>query len=422
MANARRATVSMTYNNKTATQMAEYLSSFTYSDVASGSSDSITVELGDKDRHWIGGWFPQKGDRLKPIINRINWDTDGKTTTLNCGTFVIDDFSFKGGPIRCTIQALALPSTSGFKATERTYTYESTTLKEIGQKVASRSGLTLYYEASNISIESVAQDNQTDCSFYNDLLVKFGLAMKIYSDKLVVFDEATYEAKAVVATITEADFEPGWQWNTSLAGTYTGVKYSYTHTTKNKTFTVDIGSGDRYLTCDKEASNQTEATLIALAALNNANKSTTTMKITMRTPAWNIVATNCIQINGLGNLSGKYYVEQVDTTVGEGTKFTLSLRKVEKRFVKKAEPVQPVKVASTTAEAAKSSTTFKKGDKVRVKKGARTYNGVKLASFVYTTVYTVIQVGGKNLSSDRIVIGINGVVTAAVAASNLYYA
>jgi hypothetical protein len=409
----------MTYNGHTADQISEYLSSFKYVDVASGSSDSITVELSDYDRKWMNAWFPQKGDRLQPVINRLNWDEDGKTTTLKCGTFIIDDFSFKGGPPKCTINALALPSTSGFKATSRTNTYENTTLKEIGQEVASRAGLTLYYDADSISIESVAQDNQTDCTFYSDLLTKFGLALKIYNDRLVVFDEGAYEAKAQVATLTEADFETGWSWNTTLVGTYTGVNYSYTHTTKDATFTVNIGGGDRILTCDTEANNQTEATIIALAALNNANKGTTTMKVTLRTPAWNIVATDCIKIKGMGQLSGKYYVEEVDTTVGDGTKSALSLRKVEERFTKSG---KSTKVADSVAEAANSTTAFKVGDKVRVTQGATSYTGGSLASFVYTTEYTVIQVSGSGSGSDRVVIGINGAVTAAVAASNLYLA
>ena len=50
-----------------------------------------------------------------------------------------------------------------------------------------------------------------------------------------------------------------------------------------------------------------------------------------------------------------------------------------------------------------------KGSRVKVAKGAKTYNGGSLASYVYTTVYTVIQIDG-----SRVVIGINGVVTAAV--------
>ncbi len=420
MAKGRSASVALIYNGKNASQMAEYLSSFKYTDVASGTSDSISIELDDKDRRWIGAWFPQKGDRLKPTIIRHDWDRDGQTTKLNCGTFVIDDFSFRGGPIRCAIEAVAIPSTSGFKTTELTNTYEKTTLKEIGQTVAKRNGLELFYDAPEVTIESVAQDKQTDCSFYNDLVVKYGLALKIYNDRLVVFDEAAYEAKTQVATLTEADFEPGWQWNTTLAGTYTGVKYQYTHPDKNKTFTVEIGGGDRILICDDAANNQTEATLIALAKVNNANKGTTTLRITLRTPAWNIIATNCLLINGLGQLSGKYYVESAVHSVANGTKTTLNLRRVEKRFVKQAPPENPIAISSTTEEKENSTVTFKKGDKVRVTQGAKTYTGGGLASFVYTTVYDVIQVGGRNLPDDRVVIGLGTAVTAAVRAADLY--
>lgn len=57
---------------------------------------------------------------------------------------------------------------------------------------------------------------------------------------------------------------------------------------------------------------------------------------------------------------------------------------------------------------------IKVGDKVRVKEGATDYNGTKLADFVYSTVYDVIQVGG-----DRVVIGKGKVVTAAVRLKDL---
>ncbi len=50
-----------------------------------------------------------------------------------------------------------------------------------------------------------------------------------------------------------------------------------------------------------------------------------------------------------------------------------------------------------------------KGSTVKVKKGAKTYTGSGLASFVYSNTYTVMEVSG-----SRVVIGQGGVVTAAV--------
>ena len=61
-----------------------------------------------------------------------------------------------------------------------------------------------------------------------------------------------------------------------------------------------------------------------------------------------------------------------------------------------------------------SVTDINVGDKVKVKNGAKDYNGRKLASFVYKTVYTVLAVSG-----ERVVIGIDGKVTAAVKNDNL---
>lgn len=75
-------------------------------------------------------------------------------------------------------------------------------------------------------------------------------------------------------------------------------------------------------------------------------------------------------------------------------------------------------VKKHTGTSSSSTKTFHKNDKVRVVKGAKSYTGGGLADFVYTTVYTVLE----EPSGDRVVIGINGQVTAAVNAKNLYKA
>ncbi len=58
------------------------------------------------------------------------------------------------------------------------------------------------------------------------------------------------------------------------------------------------------------------------------------------------------------------------------------------------------------------------GDKVTVNSGATDYKGRSLASFVYKTVYTVMQIGC-GIAPNYIVIGLNGAVTAAVKAEDL---
>ncbi len=65
-------------------------------------------------------------------------------------------------------------------------------------------------------------------------------------------------------------------------------------------------------------------------------------------------------------------------------------------------------------EAPKPVAEIKVGSKVMVKSGAKTYTGGSLSSFVYKTVYDVIQING-----DRVVIGLGKAVTAAVNKSDL---
>lgn len=61
---------------------------------------------------------------------------------------------------------------------------------------------------------------------------------------------------------------------------------------------------------------------------------------------------------------------------------------------------------------------FAKGDKVTTN-ATTDWNGTRLASFVRSTTYDVIQVGGNGLDPNRIVIGIGSTVTAAVHANTL---
>lgn len=71
--------------------------------------------------------------------------------------------------------------------------------------------------------------------------------------------------------------------------------------------------------------------------------------------------------------------------------------------------------SSGGSSSSSSSSSIKVGDRVKVKSGAKDYNGTKLSSAVYSNTYDVIQVNG-----NRVVIGKGSAVTAAVNKSNLY--
>lgn len=71
-------------------------------------------------------------------------------------------------------------------------------------------------------------------------------------------------------------------------------------------------------------------------------------------------------------------------------------------------------ITTNGGSAVSSAPTIKVGSNVKVRSGAKTYNGVSLASFVYSRVHQVSQING-----DRAVISYNGTVVAAVHLSDL---
>lgn len=325
----RRAKVVLVYNGADATESIKPdLTTFSYTDVASGSSDSISVDFTDKEQRWINAWFPEKGDQLKPTISIEDWNAPG-STSFECGTFMIDDFSFSGGPpITLSINATAIPTDSSFKTTERTITYEDATLQEIAQEVAGRAGVSLEYEADTVSIDTVEQNGQDDLTFLNNLVKDNGLVLKIYNTKLVIFDQKQYEAKGPKLTLTPLDFEAGWSFNSTLEGIYTGVHYQYTDEKTGCTRTVDAGEGDRILTVEEPASaDLSEAIRFALAAVNDANSTAQTLTITMMARP-GLIASDCIQVDGLGKISGKYYCDKITHSVGSGYKMSISAHRV----------------------------------------------------------------------------------------------
>lgn len=85
---------------------------------------------------------------------------------------------------------------------------------------------------------------------------------------------------------------------------------------------------------------------------------------------------------------------------------------VDASTVYSAQPAQSEQSPETVQPV--TSAQFAKGDRVTVKRGALTYEGIKLANYVYDNIYTVIQV-----RQGRVVIGINGVATAAMRAEDL---
>lgn len=328
---ARTANLSVSYKgNKLDKEISSQATSFSYTDNASGESDSFSSTIVNASKNWINKWFPTKGDTITPSVTLKNWLKENTISTMKCGSFVIDDLSFSGRPLIFTLSGVSIPANEDFKTTKKTNTYEDVTIKEIASKIAKAAGITLYYDASTIKIDEIEQSEEPDSTFLSSLCDTYGLAMKVYNNKLVIFDEGKYEAKDAVANIDESDMED-WSYNSTIAGSYTGAKVSYTIPDTEKTVTKTVGKKGRMYEASIQVSSEYDAELKAEAIVNKANKKITTMTVKiMANPK--IVATSTVEITGLGKLNGKYYVDQVKHSLGSGYTMTLTLHLIQPRI------------------------------------------------------------------------------------------
>lgn len=342
-------------------QIRSYTKNFSYTDVASGESDSISLSLTDEDKKWIDAWMPEKGDRISADIRFRNWQKDDTEESFRCGSFTLDDLSFSGNPITCKIGAVSVPQNDDFNATKRTKTWEGVTVEGIASEIASKAGVALYYQAATISVDLLEQNEQEDCAFLYSVCQNYGLSMKVFSDKIVIYDTEAYEQSAPTATIDIKDADTSWSYNTTIKGTYTGATFSYSDPLNEEEYIIDIGSPGRMLNLNVDANNVWDAEKKGIAKLNAENKKITTMSITVfrREP---IVASQVVAITGIGKLDGNYFVDKVKHTVDGSSayKMVLTLHKVQPWI--KSSSIRRVENALEEEKKKGIQYTIKKGD------------------------------------------------------------
>lgn len=327
--NTRSATVDLTWNGAAVTsKMAGMVTNFSYTDPASGEADSIDIDIQDRDRRWISSWMPSAGDTLSAKIKLQNWGREGNNRYLFCGFFILDDFSFGGWPITGSISGVSTPADSAFRETQRTKVWDNATIKEIATEIAGKAKISLFWDVkgAEFTIASIEQSEETDCSFLMSLCDTYGYSMKVYSNKIVIFDREQYKAKKTVATLYPSDLE-SFSWKATLAGTYTGGEYTYTDPITEADIVSRIGKGNRILKMSGKADSVADAERKIKAAVNKANHGSTSMSVTIMGNA-SLYAGQCISIKGLEKLSGKYYIDKVKHSLGSGYTMQLDLSKV----------------------------------------------------------------------------------------------
>lgn len=324
---SRRAFVDIELNGNSVTaDLSGDTISVSYTDNATDENvDDISITIQNRTKKWLYGWFPNTSDTLKVKIITEEW-----TGGLDCGGFILDDVDMGGWPLTVSMKALAMPVNSAFSEVRHNKTWESAQLKEVASTLAGNSSIPLEYEAAyNPLLKFVSQTDKTDRLFLHELCQKYGLTMKMYSNRIIIYDMAEFEKNAGVVTLTEMSMTSFKAKSTITDAGYTGctVKYTdkngkileYAHTVKGKTPKIFLYT--------VQVSDLAEAERVAKAKLRELNMGETTFSCTIPGNT-NTVAGMCVNISGFGNFDGKYFIDSAVHKVGGGYTTNLTMHRV----------------------------------------------------------------------------------------------
>ncbi|MCS5421245.1 MULTISPECIES: phage late control D family protein [Psychrilyobacter] len=338
---SRRSYINIIYEGKDITgELSPYLKGLSYTDNLD-KGDSVTLSLtGDK---WIKEWAILKGDKLKVEIGVINWRNEGDNRVLKCGTFTIDDLSFSGTPDTMNISGTSIDITKNLKGVKKDNTWENVSLKEIAQEISKTYSMDLFYDCTEeFTFDKVDQMKESDSSLLARISKEQGMAIKITMDKIIIFDEKTYEDKETVITFNKSnlmrydlqcdDLEvyDGCEltFYDPILGEYLKGKYEAPASEfyKVKTGKILYQNIDTGVTGTTKEEKEKFLNERAKKILRNMNKNETKIKIShMGDPEY--LAGITTKILGFGRYDGVYLITSVTHDINKGYNCSLDMRR-----------------------------------------------------------------------------------------------
>lgn len=342
---ARKVTAMIKYNSKDiSADLQPYLKSISFTDNLSGAADDLQLTLEDRQGLWQSDWFPDKGAALDATLVTAAWDNSVELEkSLRLGLFEIDEITSSGYPSEAQIKAVSVPDNTTLRGVERTRSWEKAELRRIAGDIAADAGLELVYDAEdNPLIDRAEQTQQSDLSFLLALCNDAGLALKVCSNQLVIFDEADYESAEPVATIVKPgtlylpveDMDyirtvTGYRFSSKVRDIYAAchVKYRQSKTKAyiEATFTAP-GKQGKTLEVSEQVESVAEAERLAKKRLREKNREEVTASFDVL-GNFNLLAGVTVNILGFGIFDGKYIVVGARHDVGSGYNTGVELRR-----------------------------------------------------------------------------------------------
>lgn len=285
----------------------------------------------------VGASEPEKisGMQMQAIIIQRNWNGDGKDKVLDCGEFELDSLKPSGPPATIAIKGTALPHDSSIRSVKKSRGWEAYNLSGIAREIAANAGMTCMFISDNDPYYHRAEQYKvSDIAFLRTLCNNAGISLKATNHILVLFDQASNDAKNGHATIKPGDGSyTKYSLSSGKADTeYTSCRVRYTSPSTGKVIEgiayVDDydaeSSKNKQLEITAKVSSSAEAKILAAKRLRLHNKYERTASFTL-VGCVDIVAGVNIRLEGWGMWDGKYVVSQAKHSVSSSG-YTTSIK------------------------------------------------------------------------------------------------
>lgn len=301
-----------------------------------GETSSTVKEAGDSEKKQSGGSSSGASPKLvSAVLVQKNWNDTGKDLTLDIGTFEIDSVDMSGPPDKVTVKSTSIPYTSKLRMEKKNKAWEKISLKGIGQEIAGKNGLKLMYEASdNPTYKRKEQVQTSDIKFLQNLCHAAGMALKVTTLTIVIYDAAEYDKKPAVRTFKKGSGDIiSYKMGTKLTDTaYTSCHVSYTNPDSKETieytYTPDSKTGTgQTLEVNEKLNNKAEAIRLAKKRLREKNTQEYTASLKVVGDV-SLVAGITVKLKGFQQFDKKYKVTQAKHNLLDGYTVDLSLKQV----------------------------------------------------------------------------------------------
>ena len=293
--------------------LTRYHLSLTINDKLSGEADDLNLTLADKDKDFLGEWFPVRGSTIEVAIG-----------SLDAGRFEVDEVQISSPPTTCAVKATSIPQLSELRQTDESKSWESVKLSKIARDIADASNVELFYEADfDPTITRAECGEQSRLAFLEKICADWGLIVKVSDGKLIVYPEEQLETREAVKSIHWQELTR-FQARATLNEVYKDCQVNYKHATHSElysaTATDDSKSEGKTLKINKKVSSQAEAEHLAKHELRKKNKHEYEVTLTKPFDA-DFQAGNAFELDdSFGFFKGKWLINEATHSVnGQGS-------------------------------------------------------------------------------------------------------